>query len=142
SIEDREEIRSWLMEVFARDFPEVRARISRLENGPPVGYPIQFRISGEHIDEVRRVVREVDAQVRRNSASNHVTLSLEEPNTTFQQNIDQERERGLCLSAADVFEVLASHLTVNRLSQFRQCIELSDILLRATSEERDELQHL
>ncbi|MDX9686236.1 efflux RND transporter permease subunit [Halopseudomonas formosensis] len=142
SIEDREEIRSWLMEVFARDFPEVRARISRLENGPPVGYPIQFRISGEHIDEVRRVAREVAAQVRRNPAVNHVHLNWEEPSKIVHLNIDQERARALGLSTADVAGFLASQLTGNRVSQFRDGNELIEILLRGTSEERDQLQHL
>lgn len=142
SIEDREEIRSWLMEVFARDFPEVRARISRLENGPPVGYPIQFRVSGEHIDEVRRIAREVAAQVRRNPAVNHVHLNWEEPSKIVYLNIDQERARALGLSTADVAGFLASQLTGNRVSQFRDGNELIEILLRGTSKERDQLQHL
>ena len=53
SIEEREQIRSWLIDVLHDEFPTLRTRISRLENGPPVGYPVQFRVSGEHIDEVR-----------------------------------------------------------------------------------------
>ena len=46
SIEDREQIRSWLIETLRDEFPTLRTRISRLENGPPVGYPVQFRVSG------------------------------------------------------------------------------------------------
>src|SRR5690606_21870246 len=72
SIEQREQIRSWLMELLATEFPDLRARISRLENGPPVGYPIQFRLSGAHIDEVRRLAREVAQRVRQNPAASNV----------------------------------------------------------------------
>ncbi len=49
NVDDREQVRDWLMETLDREFPAVRTRVSRLENGPPVGYPIQLRISGEHI---------------------------------------------------------------------------------------------
>src|SRR5690606_11066037 len=110
SIEDREEIRSWLMEGFARDFPEVRARITRPEDGPTVGYPIQFRFTGVHTDELRRLAREVAAQVRRTPAVNHVHLSWEEPMKIVRLNIDQERARALDLSTADVAGFLASQL--------------------------------
>ena len=48
SIEDREKLRTWLIEVMNEDFPFARTRVSRLENGPPVGFPIQLRVSGEH----------------------------------------------------------------------------------------------
>ena len=53
SIESREALRSWLIERMREDFPSLRGRVTRLENGPPVGYPVQFRVTGEHIDVVR-----------------------------------------------------------------------------------------
>ena len=142
SIEDREEIRSWLMELLNSDFPELRARISRLENGPPVGYPIQFRISGEHIDEVRRIARQIAEQVRENPAVNNVHLNWEEPSKIVHLNIDQERARALGLSTADVSRFLTNQLTGNAVSQFRDGDELVQILLRGTSEEREALEHL
>src|SRR5690606_4057993 len=88
SIADREQLRQWLLEVLAQDFPDVRTRISRLENGPPVGYPIQFRISGEHIDEVRRIAREIAAKVRDNPGVANVHLNWEEPSKVVYLNID------------------------------------------------------
>jgi multidrug efflux pump len=65
-VEAREEVRRWLIDTFASEFPELQARVTRLENGPPVGYPVQFRVSGEHIAEVRRIAREVAEKVRAN----------------------------------------------------------------------------
>src|SRR5690606_23979877 len=64
SLEARESVREWLIDTLAEQFPSLRSRVSRLENGPPVGYPIQYRISGEHIDEVRGLARQVAERVR------------------------------------------------------------------------------
>src|SRR5690606_4638054 len=111
SIEDREEIRSWLMEVFARDFPEARARISRRANGPLVRDPIQFPTSGERVDAVRRAAREGVAQVRRHAAVNDVRLNGGEPGRRGHLNLDQERARALGRLTAGVVEFLATQIT-------------------------------
>src|SRR5207302_4257887 len=54
---ERERVREKLLTLFANDFPGLRGRVSRLENGPPVGFPVQFRVSGEDIATVRRIAR-------------------------------------------------------------------------------------
>src|SRR5690606_35295652 len=69
---DRERLRGRLLARFAADFPELRGRVSRLENGPPVGFPVQFRVSGEDIGEVRRIAREVAAVVREDAQTSDV----------------------------------------------------------------------
>ena len=142
SIDEREQIRSWLMTLLDSEFPELRARISRLENGPPVGYPIQFRLSGEHIDEVRRIARQVADGVRQNPAVSNVHLNWEEPSKMVYLNIDQERARVLGLSSADISRFLASQLNGIPVSQFRDGDELVEIMLRGTLEERDALERL
>jgi multidrug efflux pump len=68
-VKTREEIRSWVIATLERDFSDLQGRVLRLENGPPVGFPIQFRISGEHVDQVRRIAYEVAAKVRRTRTS-------------------------------------------------------------------------
>ncbi|PRB84245.1 efflux RND transporter permease subunit [Pseudomonas sp. MYb185] len=142
SIDDREQIRKWLMDMLDTEFPELRARISRLENGPPVGYPIQFRVSGEHIEEVRRIAREIATQVRDNPAVSNVHLNWEEPSKVVYLDIDQERARAMGLSTSDVSGFLASQLTGSSVSQFREGDELIEILLRGTPQEREALQQL
>ncbi|MBD9485044.1 efflux RND transporter permease subunit [Pseudomonas sp. PDM14] len=142
SIKDREEVRSWLIDVMNDDFPTVRSRVSRLENGPPVGFPIQFRISGEHIDEVRAIAREVAGKVRENPHVSNVHLNWEEPSKVVYLNIDQERARALGVSTADVSKFLQSSLSGSSVSQFREGNELIEILLRGTSRERQELELL
>mgnify|MGYP006191965987 FL=1 len=139
SIEDREKIRTWLIEVLNDEFPTLRTRISRLENGPPVGYPVQFRVSGEHIDEVRALGRQVADKVRDNPHVANVHLDWEEPSKVVRLNIDQERARALGVSTADLSRFLQSSLTGSPVSHYREGNELIEILLRGTLSERQEL---
>ncbi|SIQ16756.1 efflux RND transporter permease subunit [Aquipseudomonas alcaligenes] len=142
SIEDREKLRTWLIEVMNEDFPFARTRVSRLENGPPVGFPIQLRVSGEHIDEVRAIAREVAAKVRENSHVANVHLNWEEPSKVVYLDIDQERARALGVSSADLSSFLQSSLTGSSVSLFREDNELIEILLRGTVRERQALELL
>ncbi|MBX9764443.1 MAG: efflux RND transporter permease subunit [Pseudomonadaceae bacterium] len=139
SIEEREKIRTWLIQLMQDEFPTLRTRISRLENGPPVGYPVQFRVSGEHIDEVRQLARQVAAKVRDNPHVTNVHLDWEEPSKVVRMNIDQERARALGVSTADLSRFLQSSLTGSPVSQYREGNELIEILLRGTLNERQEL---
>ena len=62
-IKSRESMRTWLLNEVGPQFPQLQFRVTRLENGPPVGYPIQMRISGEHIDRVQALAQQVATQV-------------------------------------------------------------------------------
>ena len=139
SIEDREAIRSWLIDTVNDEFPSLRTRISRLENGPPVGYPVQFRVSGEHIDEVRALARQVADKVRDNPHVANVHLDWQEPSKVVRLNVDQERARALGVSTADLSRFLRSSLTGSSVSQYREGNELIEILLRGTLSERQQL---
>ncbi|WXL27107.1 efflux RND transporter permease subunit [Ectopseudomonas mendocina] len=142
SIEDREKLRTWLIGMLPQEFPTLRTRVARLENGPPVGYPVQFRVSGEHIDEVRRLARMVADKVRENPHVTNVHLDWEEPSKLVRLVVDQERARALGVSTKDLSSFLQSTLTGTPVSQFREDNELIDIQLRGTSAEREELSLL
>ncbi|MBM7059885.1 efflux RND transporter permease subunit [Pseudomonas sp. UL073] len=139
NIEAREEIRTWLIKTLNDEFPTVRSRISRLENGPPVGYPVQFRVSGEHIDEVRALARKVADKVRENPHVVNVHLDWQEPSKVVRLHIDQERARALGVSTAELSRFLQSSLTGSLVSQYREDNELIDIMLRGTVRERQDL---
>ena len=142
TIEDREVLRTWLIETLNEQFPDLRSRVTRLENGPPVGYPVQFRVTGEHIEEVRALARKVAAKVRENPHVANVHLDWEEPSKVVYLNIDQDRARALGVSTAALSRFLQSSLTGSSVSQYREDNELIEILLRGTQEERTELAHL
>lgn len=142
SLEDREALRSWLIATLDEQFPELRSRVTRLENGPPVGYPVQFRVTGEHIEKVRALAREVADKVRENPHVVNVHLDWEEPSKAVFLEIDQDRARALGVSTAHLSSFLQSSLTGTTVSQYREDNELIEILLRGTDQERRELGNL
>ncbi|SDI65528.1 multidrug efflux pump [Pseudomonas delhiensis] len=141
-LQSREEVRQWLIQRMAEDFPSVRSRISRLENGPPVGYPVQFRVSGEHIAEVRALARKVADRMRENPHVVNVHLDWEEPSKAIFLNVDQDRARALGVSTRDISQFLQSSLTGSTVSYYREDNELIEILLRGDARERQDLSQL
>ncbi|WP_101675968.1 efflux RND transporter permease subunit [Alloalcanivorax mobilis] len=142
NIEEREQVRAWLIDTMEQNFPTVRSRVSRLENGPPVGYPIQFRVSGEHIGKVRELAREVAGKVRENPHVTNVHLDWEEPSKVVHLSIDQDRARALGVNTADLSRALQSSLSGVAVSQYREDNELISVEVRGTAEERARLSQL
>ncbi|WP_288374456.1 efflux RND transporter permease subunit [uncultured Pseudomonas sp.] len=139
SLKDREALRSWAITTLDQEFPQLRSRVTRLENGPPVGYPVQFRVTGEHIEKVRALAREVAVKVRENPHVVNVHLDWEEPSKAVFLAIDQDRARALGVSTAQLSSFLQSSLTGTTVSQYREDNELIEILLRGTREERSDI---
>jgi multidrug efflux pump len=141
-IESREQVRSWLINLMATKFPTVQSRVARLENGPPVGFPIQFRVSGEHIDEVKRLAREVSDKVRENPNVANVNLDWDEPSKVVRLNIDQDRARALGITSSHLAAFLRGSLSGTNVSTYREGNELIEILLRGPENERVNLDLL
>jgi len=142
TIEDREAVRTWLLKTLDEQFPTLRPRVTRLENGPPVGYPVQFRVSGEHIEIDRELARKVADKVRENPRLSNVHLDWEEPSKVVHLNVDQDRARAMGVTTADLSRFLQSSLTGSSVSQYREDDELIDILVRGTSDARKDLASL
>jgi multidrug efflux pump len=138
-IRAREAIRGWLIALFERDFAELQGRVTRLENGPPVGYPVQFRVSGEHIDEVRRIARRIADVVRGHPEVSNVNLDWQEPSKMIRLEIDQARARALGVSSAHVAGFVRSSLSGSHVSHFREGNQLIEILLRGPEDERSRM---
>ncbi|WP_445355724.1 efflux RND transporter permease subunit [Microbulbifer sp. EKSA008] len=142
SVEEREQVRSWLINTMNEEFPTLRSRVSRLENGPPVGYPVQFRLSGEHIREVRGLAREVAERLRDNPQVTNVHLDWEEPSKSINLNIDQDRARAMGVNSATLSQALQSSLTGITVSQYREDNELIDVRVRGNEDDRYALRQL
>ncbi|WP_313919139.1 efflux RND transporter permease subunit [Tahibacter sp.] len=140
--QERERLRADLLKLFEVDFPEVRGRVLRLENGPPVGYPIQFRVSGEDIGLVRKLAREVADEVRKNPHMRNVNLDWDEPSKVIRLDIDQDRARVLGVSSQDLSNFLQSSLSGVPISIYREKDELIQVMLRGPDEERAKLSLL
>jgi multidrug efflux pump len=141
-IKARETLRNWLMDEVRPLFPELQLRVTRLENGPPVGYPIQYRVSGEHIERVRDIAYRIMDKVRANPSVINVNLDWDEPSKVVRLVIDQERARALGVSSEQVANFLSSSLSGLKVSTYREDNELIEILLRGPEDERARLELL
>jgi multidrug efflux pump len=139
---EREHLRTDLIALFEHDFSEVRARVLRLENGPPVGYPIQFRISGADIPSVHELARKVADVVRQNPNVHNVNLDWEEPSKVVRLAIDQERARVLGVSSQDLANFLQSSLSGVPVTYYRERDQLIEVSLRGPPDERARLSLL
>ncbi|WNF09823.1 efflux RND transporter permease subunit [Stenotrophomonas geniculata] len=141
-IKSRESTRDWLLHEVIPKFPDVQMRVTRLENGPPVGYPVQMRISGEHIEKVQAIARQVEAKVRENPHVMNVNLDWSEPSKVVRLVIDQERARALGVSSAQVSQFLSSSLAGQSVSVYREGNRQIEMLLRGPTDERNQLELL
>ncbi len=139
---EREATRDWLLKDVIPQFPDVQMRVTRLENGPPVGYPVQMRISGEHIEQVQAIARQVEAKVRANPHVMNVNLDWSEPSKVVRLVIDQDRARALGVSSAQVSQLLGTSLSGMSVSTYREGNRLIEMLLRGPDNERVRLDML
>ncbi len=136
SLDDRDEIRRSLDQQIRKLLPEVRTRVSLLENGPPVGYPIQYRVSGEDLSLVRQWAERVAQVIGKNPNTTNVHLDWGEPSKTIILNIDQDRARQMGISSADLARFLNSSISGAAIDQYREKRELIEIRLRGDQAER------
>ncbi|WP_151838627.1 efflux RND transporter permease subunit [Acinetobacter radioresistens] len=136
SLDDRDEIRRSLDQQIRKLLPEVRTRVSLLENGPPVGYPIQYRVSGEDLGLVRQWAQRVAQVIGKNPNTTNVHLDWGEPSKTIILNIDQDRARQMGISSADLARFLNSSISGVAIDQYREKRELIEIRLRGDQAER------
>ncbi len=137
SIEAREHLADWLQTKLRNDFPAVRTRLSRLENGPPVGYPVQFRVSGDDIATVRGIASRVAALMRDDTRTQSVSFDWDEPaERSLHFQIDQQKARALGVSSEDIASFLQMTLSGYTVTQYRERDKLINVDLRAPSSER------
>src|SRR5512145_2249862 len=140
--EARERVRSRLMASVNEQFPEVWVRVTRLELGPPVGFPVQFRVVGPDTQVVRRIAREVEAVVASSPKVRDVQLDWNDPVRTLKVDLDQDKARALGLAPADVAIVTQTVMNGATLSKLREREDLIDIVARAVPSERLDLETL
>jgi multidrug efflux pump len=142
SLEEREAVRTRLLELFARDFPELRGRISRLENGPPVGFPVQFRVSGEDIPTVRAIAQRVADVMRRSPDTAAVQFDWDEPSKVIRVAIDQNKARVLGISSQELATFLNNSLSGFSVTHYREGDRQIEVLLRGAADERARMSFL
>lgn len=142
SLEAREVLRQDLLTLFENDFPALRASVLRLENGPPVGFPVQFRVSGTNIPVMRDISHQIADIMRANSHLTNVQLGWEEPSKVVHVQIDQAKARLLGVSSVEVANMLNGAMHELYITEFREGNERIDLVARGTQLERSRLSHL
>ncbi|VTS04774.1 efflux RND transporter permease subunit [Tuwongella immobilis] len=142
--EQRERLREKLLQVVAdgKTFAGSRIRINRLDFGPPVGFPVQFRVIGPDPMIVRQFADEIRDVVRDNPLTQDTQLNWGEQVKSIRLQLDQDRARALGLSPSEVSQTLQTLLSGVPVSQYREGIELIDVVARAIPEERLKLDAL
>lgn len=138
----REAVLKRIRNILDTEYPNSGIRIARLENGPPVGYPIQFRVVGKDPGQLRATAEEVIKRVKANPNTKNVSLDSNEKVRTIQINVDQEKARALGLSSQSIsknLQALLSGLTVSNLLEGEKRIE---IIMRAEAAERNNPEQL
>ncbi|HGH3646043.1 efflux RND transporter permease subunit [Acinetobacter baumannii] len=142
SLDDRDEIRRSLETQIKQLLPQVRTRVSLLENGPPVGYPLQYRVSGEDLNLVRKEAQQVARVISENPNTTNVHLDWGEPSKVISIQIDQDRARQMGVSSLDLANFLNASITGSAIEQYREKRELIEIRLRGDKAERVEVASL
>ncbi|QJR38344.1 efflux RND transporter permease subunit [Gemmatimonas groenlandica] len=118
------------------DVADIRTRVSRLENGPPVGYPVQFRVLGPDPDSVRAIAETVRGVMRANPHVRDVHLQWTERTPVAHLRLNAARLRAVGADQTEVAGAVQSTLSGYPVTQLREGIELVDVIARAPVSER------
>ena len=138
----RERLKVKLEKALADEFPAVVARVYPLELGPPVGWPVQYRVTGPDLAEVREIALKLAQVVATSHSAKNVNFDWIEPAREVRIQIDQDQARLLGLSSDALANVLNTVISGISISQVRDDIYLVDVVVRSTDEERASLATL
>jgi len=138
----RERLHANLDAALAEQFPAAVSRVSTLGIGPPVGWPVQYRVSGPDLNEVRDIAMHLAGVMAKNSTIRKVNFDWMEPARMVRIRIDQDQARLLGLSSQAIASVLNSVVSGTLVTQVRDGIYLVDVIARATDEQRVSLSTL
>jgi multidrug efflux pump len=138
----REELRVRLPQIVASEFPEVRGRVKLLPNGPPVPYPVQFRVLGSDAKEVRQWADRAKEILRANTNMRGVNDNWNESIKVLRLSIDQDKARALGVTSQTIAQASRTILSGSNIGQYREGDRLIDIVLRQPLEERNAITDL
>jgi multidrug efflux pump subunit AcrB len=138
----REELRLRLPQLLATEFPEVRARVKLLPNGPPVAYPVQFRVAGIDAQQVRLWADQAKAVLRANPSMRGVNDNWNESVKVLDLDMDQDKARALGVTSQAIAQASRTILSGTNVGQYREGDKLVDIVLRQPPDERGAITDL
>ena len=139
---EREAVKARLEQRLASEFTGLRGRVLRLENGPPVGFPVQFRVSGSDPDTLRNIAGQVASVMRAHPYTKDVHLDWNERIKQTRLQVDQDKARALGISSQELSLIVNNLLNGIAITQLRENDQLIDVMGRAESVDRKRLSQL
>ena len=142
SAEARERARARLQKALDNQFPELVAGLFSLELGPPIGWPVQYRLSGKDPNKVRHFAQKVAEIMATAPELQNINFNWGDPARKLKIDILQEEARRLGLSSASIAQAIYTTLSGVTATQIRDSIYLIDVVLRARENERMSIEDL
>jgi multidrug efflux pump len=141
-VDARDRLQAKLDAVLSEEFPGIVSRTAPLELGPPVGWPLQYRVSGPSPDRVRAIALDLAQVMGANPDTRRINFDWMEPQRQVRITVDQDQARRLGISSASLAAVLNTKVTGQTITQVRDDIYLINVVMRATDAERASLETL
>ncbi|MBV8889621.1 MAG: efflux RND transporter permease subunit [Alphaproteobacteria bacterium] len=135
-LEQRERVKARLERALATEFPNAVGRVYPLELGPPVGWPLQYRVSGPDPEKVRTLAFKIAQTMASDPDAQNVNYNWMEPARTIRIRVNQDEARLLGLSSQDLAQAVNTVVSGVTATQMRSGIYLVDVLVRASADER------
>ncbi|MFN4924602.1 efflux RND transporter permease subunit [Bradyrhizobium sp.] len=142
SLEARDRARAKLQTYLTKTFPGTDAYVHLLDIGPPVGRPVQYRVSGPDVAKVREIAQQLAGVMRANSHLGAVIFDWMEPARVVKVDVLQDKARQLGVTSSDIANALNSVLDGSSITQVRDDIYLIDVRGRAQAKDRQSLETL
>jgi multidrug efflux pump len=141
-LKERDQVRARLEQALAEQIPAAVARIYPLELGPPVGWPVKYRVSGPDLARVHDTALQVAERLEKVEGIRHINFDWAEPARVMRVRIDQDQARQLGLSSQDVSLALNGVVSGSTITQVRNSIYLINVDMRAEHKERTSLESI
>lgn len=141
-LEARERVITRIQKAFDEDWTDITGRVARLENGPPIGFPVQFRVMGGDALTIRATAEKVRDVFRANPHVRDINFEWFEQSKNIGLHIDRARAQALGLTAEDLAEPLNTILTGQHVAEVLDGTELIQVITRARPEERLNLENI
>lgn len=139
-LEERDAVESRLEKILQKDFGHLVTRASPLELGPPVGWPLKYRVSGPDLTKIREISMELAAKFGDNPQTREVNLTAGEPQRELYITLNQTEARALGLSSQDVASALAEMYSGSAVTTIRDRNRQVNVVLRASENTRRDIE--
>lgn len=139
---ERPEVQRRLEAAFASGFENALIRVSPLELGPPVGWPLKFRVSGPDVYKVRALALEFAGVMGGNHNISNINFDWSEQSKVIKVDVDQDRARAVGLNSRQLASDINSVLSGTTVTQVRDHTYLIDVVARAGPDERATIETL